>query len=406
MHIDLPTLMIAGSFVSAVSGIFLVFAWMQTEQAHGVLWWAAADILLAVSVPMMASNNIVPGDPPMVIAITLLNISPALIWAAARSVNRRHVDISIVASGAVFWLLAFAMPSFRASIGAQIGTNLAIVSVFLFAAAYEFWHARADRLTARGPLIVLLVLHAVSSTIGAIDSFLHQATAVAGIAILHSWLGFVHLETLAFVVGTSIFTVAMARERNEMQHRIAAATDALTGVATRRAFYEEGEGLVRSAVENNTALAIILFDLDGFKSINDTFGHGPGDEVLKRFGAAALKTLRSSDLIGRLGGEEFGAILPGASVGAAYVAAERIRVAFANACGEVGDGTIKATVSAGIAASQTGSTLDSLVQAADLALYRAKLQGRDRVEVGAQVEGEGAERAMRTPAEALNRKVA
>ena len=195
-----------------------------------------------------------------------------------------------------------------------------------------------------------------------------------------------HLETLAFVVGTSIFTVAMARERNEIVHKIAASTDALTGVATRRAFYDKGEGLVADASRTQSPLAIVLFDLDGFKAINDTFGHGPGDEVLKLFGAAATKTLRNSDLIGRLGGEEFGAILPGASIGAAYVAAERIRVAFAGAAATLGNGTIKATVSAGIAQAQAGATLDSLVQAADLALYRAKLQGRDRVEVAEKAE--------------------
>jgi diguanylate cyclase (GGDEF)-like protein len=164
-------------------------------------------------------------------------------------------------------------------------------------------------------------------------------------------------------------------------HKVAASTDALTGVSTRRAFYEKGEGLVADCLKQDSSLAIILFDLDAFKKINDTFGHGPGDEVLKRFGAAALRTLRSTDLVGRLGGEEFGAILPGASVGAAYIAAERIRVAFADACATLNDGMIKATVSAGIAQAQNGSTLDSLVQAADLALYRAKLQGRDRVEV-------------------------
>ena len=401
MQFDLPTLLMAGSFVAAVSGVFLIFAWLQTEEAHGVLWWATADILLAASVPMMVSLDLAPGSPPVVIGTTLLNISPALIWASARAVNRRHIEIAVVGSGAVAWLVAFAMPSFRESAGAQVGLNLTIVSAFLFAAAYEFWHARSDRLMARWPLVVLLVLHAGSCAVGAFETFFVEGMALTGLAILHSWLGFVHLETLAFVVGTSIFTVAMARERNEMAHKIAAATDGLTGVATRRAFYERGEPMVHAA-DAKTALAIILFDLDGFKSINDTYGHGPGDEVLKRFGAAALKTLRSSDLIGRLGGEEFGAILSGASVGAAYVAAERIRVAFAHACTEVGDGKIRATVSAGIAAAQTGSTLDSLVQAADLALYRAKLQGRDRVEVGAAPETEP-DAPVRA---ALDRKVA
>ena len=160
MVIDLPTLMLAGSFVSAVSGVFLIFAWMQTDRAEGVLWWAAADIVLAASIPMMASG-VTTGAPAVVVAITLLNLSPALIWASARAVNRRHIDFALVGAGAILWLIAYATPVFRASPGMQVGLNLLIVAAFLLAAAYEFWHARAERLTARGPLIVLLVLHGV-----------------------------------------------------------------------------------------------------------------------------------------------------------------------------------------------------------------------------------------------------
>jgi diguanylate cyclase (GGDEF)-like protein len=385
MVIDLPTLMIAGSFVSAISGIFLIFAWMQTDHAHGMLWWAAADLLLAAAIPMMASDGITADNPALVVAITLLNISPALIWASARAVNHRHVDFAIVGAGAVAWLIAYAMPLFRESERAQVGLNLAIVAIFLTAAAYEFWRGREEKLTSRWPLVILLALHSGFSAFGAIAAAF-GGMAPSSLAVLYGWFGFVHLETLAFVVGTSIFTVAMARERNEIEHKIAAATDALTGVATRRAFYDRGEAMVADSAKTDAPLAIVLFDLDGFKAINDTFGHGPGDEVLKLFGAAALKTLRNSDLIGRLGGEEFGAILPGASIGAAYVAAERIRVAFADNCSRLGAGNIKATVSAGIAQAQTGATLDTLVQAADLALYRAKLQGRDRVEVAEKPE--------------------
>ena len=389
MELDLPTLMIAGSFVSAISGVFLIFSWMQTDHANGMLWWAAAVLVLAAAVPMIASSDATAGTPALVVAITLLNISPALIWAAARATNRRRVDYAVVGSGAVFWLVAYSMPVVRDIPGAQTGLNLAIVSVFLFAAAYEFWRGRSERLMARWPLIVLLVLHGGFSAIGAIEAF--GAFDPTGIGALHSWFEFVHFETLAFVIGTSIFTVAMARERNEMLHKIAASTDALTGVATRRAFYEQGEIMLASSLRDDASFAIILFDLDGFKAINDTYGHGPGDEVLRLFGEAALKTLRTSDLIGRLGGEEFGALLPGASIGAAYVAAERIRVAFTAACQKVGERAIPATVSAGIAEAQPTSTLDSLVQAADLALYRAKMQGRNRVEVAERGERKAAE---------------
>jgi diguanylate cyclase (GGDEF)-like protein len=195
------------------------------------------------------------------------------------------------------------------------------------------------------------------------------------------WLEFIHFETLAFVIGTSIFTVAMARERSEMLHKIAASTDALTGVATRRAFYDAADEVLSVSLQHDAPLAVAVFDLDGFKSINDTFGHGVGDEVLKVFGAVAKKTLRSTDLLGRLGGEEFAALLPGASVGSAYVAAERIRSAFSEACRSMEQFGGAATVSAGIARAHPKSTVDSLLGAADTALYEAKRHGRDRVEV-------------------------
>src|SRR5690606_22117541 len=113
-----------------------------------------------------------------------------------------------------------------------------------------------------------------------------------------------------------------------LEHRVAAATDDLTRLASRRMLYERGEAMLARSLQEDSSLAVILFDVDRFKAINDTFGHGPGDEVLKMFGIAAQKTLRASDIIGRLGGDEFAAVLPGASVGAAYVAAERIRSAF------------------------------------------------------------------------------
>lgn len=379
MTFDLPTLLTAGGFVATVSGVFLVFAWMQTEEARGVLWWAVADLVLGASVPVMAVAQLVPGSPQMIFGITLLNLSPALIWASARAVNGRHVSYLAVAAAPAIWLLALVLPAFRASALDQIGVNLSLSGLYLGVAAFEFWRGRHDRLSARWPLVVLLVLHAGSCAIGAVDTLFVAQDSGTAFVILNNWLAFVHLETLAFVVGTSIFTVAMARERNEMAHRLAASTDSLTGVATRRAFYERGEALFSSSGEE-PRLAAILFDLDAFKTINDTFGHAQGDKVLQHFGAAALATVRGTDVVGRLGGEEFCVLLPGASVGAAYLAAERIRAAFArdNGCPE---GKSRATVSAGVAAARPGSTLDSLLQTADLALYRAKLQGRDRVEV-------------------------
>ncbi|MEX0852426.1 MAG: GGDEF domain-containing protein, partial [Bauldia sp.] len=368
MKIDLPTLMIAGSFVAAVSGVFLVFAWLQNRKATATLWWAASNLVLAVSIPMMAASNMTVGSPAVVVAITLLNLSPALIWASARSCNARRVNPAIVGGGALAWLVAYAVPTFRGSGGTQLSLNLAIVAAFLLAAAYEFWRDRHERLTARWPLIVLLGLHGSLSAIGAVQAAVGGLATTTPAAMV-IWLEFVHFETLAFVIGTSIFTVAMARERSELIHKIAASTDALTGVATRRAFYDTAEDILTAGQEHDSGLAVVVFDLDGFKSINDTFGHGHGDDVLKVFGNAAKRTLRSTDLIGRLGGEEFAAVLPGASVAAAFVAAERIRANFSEACRNIDGLAVNATVSAGVAQAHPRSTLDSLLQAADAALY-------------------------------------
>ena len=311
MLIDLPTLMTAGSFVAAVSGVFLIFAAMQTKGAQGMIWWAAADITMAAAVPMLLSSGVAINVASVVVAITLLNVSPALILASAQACNGRRPDLRVIFAGAVIWLAAYALPAIRTSPEAQVSLNLAIASVYVFAAAAEFWHGRVDRLTARGPLILLLVLHGIFGIGGAIAAAVGALSPINGTTLL-TWLVFVHFETFAFVIGTSIFTVAMTRERQELLHKTTANTDSLTGLATRRAFYEEAEKVLAERAGSAAPVSLILFDLDAFKTINDTYGHGPGDEVLRKFAEAAKKMVRSTDLVGRIGGEEFAIMLPGA----------------------------------------------------------------------------------------------
>jgi diguanylate cyclase (GGDEF)-like protein len=122
-----------------------------------------------------------------------------------------------------------------------------------------------------------------------------------------------------------------------------------------------------------------LFDLDKFKSINDRFGHAVGDDALKVFAATASAKMRASDVIGRLGGEEFAAILPGSAAEAAMVA-ERLRLAFQAAGVVISGHHIGATVSIGIATAIPPVQIDPLLARADAALYRAKHSGRNRIE--------------------------
>jgi diguanylate cyclase (GGDEF)-like protein len=131
-----------------------------------------------------------------------------------------------------------------------------------------------------------------------------------------------------------------------------------------------------------------MLDLDRFKLINDTFGHGAGDAALRAFTVTARRMLRPNDLFGRLGGEEFAAILPGATIETAYVVAERIRVAFSSDAAVIEGFQVGATVSAGVADSApvSSTTASTLLREADRALYLAKQRGRNRVE---RIESKG-----------------
>jgi diguanylate cyclase (GGDEF)-like protein len=379
MTFDLPTLMMAAAFVAAVSGAFLVFAWMQDRNAPGTLWWASANLLLAASVPLSFYAGRAMGSPVAILAVTLLNISPALIWAAARSTNARAVNPFIVIAGAALWLLAMSNASFRQSQNAQIALNLVVIVIYLYAAAFEFWREGDETVGARWPLIVLLVAHGGVFVIGAFKAAM-GLLPTAGPTILTNWLGLIHFETMVFVLGTAIFMVAMARERSAMVHKQAARVDYLTGIANRRAFLESANSLISRCRIDDVPLSLAVFDLDRFKAINDSFGHKAGDDMLVVFTETARKMLRPTDMLGRLGGEEFAVVMPATDSNSAYIVAERIRAAFAQASRGDGDRTIAATTSAGVATAWPGGTLDGLMTAADGALYRAKALGRDRVE--------------------------
>jgi diguanylate cyclase (GGDEF)-like protein len=168
----------------------------------------------------------------------------------------------------------------------------------------------------------------------------------------------------------------IARERAEEQAR----TDELTGMRNRRAFYELGELAVSQASRYGDPVALIILDIDHFKRVNDTWGHATGDETLRLVALIIQRTVRTSDIAGRIGGEEFAILLPRASAEQAVAMAERLRAAMEKAPLFHDAGTIHFTASFGVAVGGRGvETLDRLLQDADKALYEAKEGGRNRV---------------------------
>jgi diguanylate cyclase (GGDEF)-like protein/PAS domain S-box-containing protein len=176
-----------------------------------------------------------------------------------------------------------------------------------------------------------------------------------------------------------------ARRRAEREAQAAlllAATDELTGLSSRRALLGMLEQLLDPSRDGSRDVAIALFDIDHFKQVNDRFGHLAGDEVLQSVAKLARRSVRDGDLVGRLGGEEFAILMPGASMAQAVAVGERLRSACAAAIHPACPGRM-VTVSVGVATASPGSTTTSLLREADEALYRAKNAGRNCLRIAA-----------------------
>lgn len=162
---------------------------------------------------------------------------------------------------------------------------------------------------------------------------------------------------------------------------VLATTDALCGVKNRRSFYESCGPIISYNRRERKPLAVLMLDIDKFKYINDTYGHGVGDEVLKSMAQKTSKILRKSDVFARLGGEEFSALLPNTTELGALKVAENIRqeiehMEYVSSKNE----TIKFTISIGVATLNSHDiNIESVLHRADIALYSAKRNGRNQV---------------------------
>ena len=178
---------------------------------------------------------------------------------------------------------------------------------------------------------------------------------------------------------------AVARDVTEQRQMIEqlgklASTDPLTGAANRRTFFERAGAELDRARRYDGTLAVLMLDIDHFKDINDTHGHDAGDQVLKELVECCRKTLRTSDIFARIGGEEFAAVLVQTDAKAARLTAERLRQAIGQLRVDTGNAEISFTVSVGLALHPSGdATVENVLKQADQCLYTAKQTGRNKV---------------------------
>ncbi len=204
------------------------------------------------------------------------------------------------------------------------------------------------------------------------------------VSLASGWITLFVLETILYAVGTAFIVLALTNARSLRMHKTAALTDPMTGLFNRRGFVEGAAQILSAQARRHRPVSALLFDLDHFKAVNDRFGHAVGDETLKLFASVVSTNLRLNDLIARLGGEEFAAIIPG-DLNDAVNIAERVRVSFESAARAVAGHYLGATVSVGVACGVRAAGIDALLAQADEALYAAKASGRNRVATAAEV---------------------
>jgi diguanylate cyclase (GGDEF)-like protein len=381
MSLDVNTLFLVTIYVEAMLGLLLLFAWVQNAGIKAVAWWGSAHLLRAASVVIFGMWGSVPELISIDLANAILFTAFAVTWTGARVFDGRSPSPVGLVAGAAIWLVVSRMPFVAESMDARVLISSGIITTYTWLAAYEFWQGRREPLVSRWPAIFMLFAHGalflLRTPLSQVLPWMPNTQVFESV-----WLTVLSFEALLFTIAIAFILLAMAKERTELRHKTAALVDPLTGIANRRAFLEGGAQLARRVDANPRPAAVLVIDLDHFKSINDSFGHAIGDRVLQVFAETATSNVGPFDLVGRLGGEEFAAVLYDANREKALGTAERIRAAFAEVAADVDGRPICATVSIGVSLSQDGPLdVPALLALADQALYQAKERGRNRVEI-------------------------
>jgi diguanylate cyclase (GGDEF)-like protein len=379
MLLHAPTMLGLVIVVMAVMALLLLWAWLHNRIVEALAWWGMALLLVSLGAALVLSRGVIPDWLSIDLSNALLIAAYGLIWSGARIFDERTAHPGFML-GAAVWLAACQYTPFYGSLPARASLFTALVGCYSLLAAWEFWRCTVP-LGSRPAAVVCLGLSGVVFLVHIPVLLLLGAATDSTQPLGGFWFVIIAVQGTIHNIAAAFLLLAMAKERVELHYKTASRIDPLTGAFNRRSFVASAKQVLARTGHDDRAVALLLFDLDHFKKINDTFGHQCGDDVLKLFCRIASAHLRPNDVFGRLGGEEFAALLPGADAARAHAVASAILTAFETAGQDLAHAGLKTTASAGIATSATADlSFDDLFTAADRGLYKAKRAGRNRVE--------------------------
>ena len=380
MSLDSITLYLVATMVAGLLGAMLVFFGRQ-ENNPALKWWGTAYLLGAASVALWTTASQTLGGMFSLALNAVGFIACGMVWNAARVFHGRKPNLPGLVLGAPAWIAA-AMVLGPKDSALRLTIGAAIVAIYAALTAGELWSERRKSLQRRWPAIAVPVLHGFVLMLPILlgDLFTPNGEKF-GSSI---WVTVFSIELVLYAVGTVFVIFMLVSERTVTVHKTAASMNPLTGLLNRRGFSEACARVIEREANAGRPVTVMIFDIDHFKSINDRFGHPAGDELLKLFSSLVVNNLRISDLSGRIGGEEFAALLP-CPLEEGVLVAERVREAFEGSGIVCEQGPVDTTVSIGVAGGPAGTELEVLLASADTALYQAKRGGRNRVEAAVEL---------------------
>lgn len=380
MNFDVNTLYASTVLVLGLVGLLLLWAWFQNPKGHALIWWACSFFFSTIGVVLLSDRHLIDDLWSIEIALTLLIVAHGLVWAGVRSFAGRGIPWLGILIGAIVWMVAYQTQEVRGSTTDRVVLMAVLSAVYTIVTAWELIRDKATALRSGRAALGLLALHTIM--------LLFRLPVAARFplpfrdAAIDPHMAVLAVEPMLFAVALGFMLLMMTRERVEATERAAALTDPLTGILNRRGFFEAASYIRQEATKRRQPMAALLLDLDYFKSVNDTHGHAAGDEVLHAFAIRVREVLRSHDVFGRIGGEEFAVVFADADEDAVRTFAERLRSEVAVAPIDWRGTSIDVTASIGVAVGDAAKLkVETLLEAADRALYEAKRRGRNCVVV-------------------------
>lgn len=367
---------------------------------EGATAFTAANALAVLSLLAYASAPIVPAATYVMVSNTAWVSAFALVYIGVRQFFglRPHVLRTVVLGS--LCTLAFGLMLYRSDdLGGRMMLFSAYTSALMATTAWVIFRQR-KRIRTAGVVLYLMLAILGLAGLHAMRVFIYGSGLEAPVSMLQPspWGLFFIVCGSVTVPGLFLALLLMIQTCESERMQAALTFDSLTGAYSRRSILDELEHELQRCERGGGKLAVLVLDIDHFKSINDRYGHAAGDTALRHYAQVVQNAVRGSDRFGRLGGEEFVLLMYDCDPARALVQAQRVCDTLRDTPLYLQGLEVPMTTSGGLTTCQPGDSADGILARADVALYQAKALGRDRVEMAWSGRGAGRAGGAATPA--------